>query len=104
MTTSKARTTGTVRKKAAPERTAKGMVFRFREADTRFGVSRATTARLAQHLGLTETEVIHFAIAQLAREQLPAYAPDDGALTKAQLARIKKLEPQGRFRADQSLF
>jgi hypothetical protein len=104
MTTSKARAIATARKKGAPERTAKGMMFRFRDADTRFGVSRATTARLAQHLGLTETEVIHFAIAQLAKEQLPAYAPDDGALTKSQLSRIKKLEPQGRLRADQSLF
>jgi len=107
MATKKARaiaTTGLARTKSAPERTAKGMVFRFREVDTRFGVSRSTIARLAKHLGLTETEVIHFAVAQLPKEQLPAYAPDDGALTMAQLQRIQKLEPQGRFRPDESLF
>lgn len=81
-----------------------GMVFRFRDTDTRFGVSRRTTARLAKQLGMTETEVIHFAIAQLAREQLPAYAPDDAALTSKQMERIKEMEPQGRMRAVGSLF
>ena len=81
-----------------------GMVFRFRDTDTHFGVSRRTTARLARQLGMTETEVIHFAIAQLAREQLPAYAPDDAALTRKQLERIKQMEPQGRLRTVESLF
>ena len=79
------------------------MVFRFRDADTRFGVSRRTTARLAKQLGMTETEVIHFAIAQLAREQLPTYEPDDAALTPKQLERIRRLEPQGRMRTAESL-
>ena len=81
-----------------------GVVFRFRDTDTHFGVSRRTTARLAKQLGMTETEVIHFAIAQLAREQLPAYAPDDAALTSKQMERIKEMEPQGRMRAVGSLF
>ena len=80
-----------------------GMVFRFRDTDTHFGVSRRTTARLAKQLGMSETEVIHFAIAQLAREQLPAYAPDDAALTSKQIERIKEMEPQGRMRAVESL-
>ena len=81
-----------------------GMVFRFRDSDTRFGVSRRTTTRLAKQLGMTETEVIHFAIAQLAREQLPAYEPDDAALSRKQLDRIKQLEPQGRMRTVERLF
>ena len=81
-----------------------GMVFRFRDVDTRFGVSRSTTTRLAKQLGMTETEVIHFAIAQLAQAQLPAYAPDDAALTRKQLERIKRLEPQGRMKTLESLF
>jgi hypothetical protein len=85
-------------------RLRQGIVFRFRDADTRFGVSRRTTTRLAKQLGMTETEVIHFAIAQLAREQLPAYEPDDGALTPKQLERIKQLEPQGRMRIAETLF
>ena len=53
---------------------------------------------------MTETEVIHFAIAQLAREQLPAYAPDDAAVTSKQLARVKEMEPQGRMRTVENLF
>ena len=81
-----------------------GMVFRFRDVDTRFGVSRSTTTRLAKQLGMTETEVIHFAIAQLAQAQLPAYAPDDAALTHKQLEHIKRLEPQGRMKTLESLF
>jgi hypothetical protein len=80
------------------------MVFRFRDVDTRFGVSRRTTARLAKQLGMTETEVIHFAIAQLAREQLPTYEPDDAALSPKQLKRIKQLEPQGRMQTTERLF
>lgn len=90
--------------RSARARTRQGMVFRFRDADTRFGVSRRTTARLAKQLGMTETEVIHFAIAQLARDQLPGYEPDDAALTPKQLQRIKQLEPQGRMRVTESLF
>ena len=90
--------------RSSATRQRQGMVFRFRDTDTRFGVSRRTTARLAKQLGMTETEVIHFAIAQLAREQLPAYEPDDAALSSKQLDRIKKLEPQGRMRTVESLF
>ena len=89
---------------SARARLRQGMVFRFRDADTRFGVSRRTTARLAKQLGMTETEVIHFAIAQLAREQLPTYEPDDAALTPKQLRRIKQLEPQGRMQTTERLF
>ena len=88
----------------APDRLRQGIVFRFRDTDTRFGVSRRTTTRLAKQLGMTETEVIHFAVARLAREQLPAYAPDDAALTAKQVKRIKQMEPQGRMRTVESLF
>lgn len=90
--------------RASAPRLRQGMVFRFRDTDTRFGVSRRTTTRLAKQLGMTETEVIHFAIAQLAREQLPAYEADDAALSLKQLDRIKQLEPQGRIRTTESLF
>lgn len=90
--------------RSSSARLRQGMVFRFRDVDTRFGVSRRTTTRLAKQLGMTETEVIHFAIAQLARERLPAYEPDDAALSRKQLERIKTLEPHGRMRTVESLF
>jgi hypothetical protein len=90
--------------RSSAARLRQGMVFRFRDTDTRFGVSRRTTTRLAKQLGMTETEVIHFAIAQLAREQLPAYQPDDAALTRKQMDRIRQMEPQSRMRAVETLF
>ena len=95
---------GTASNRTTRARAPAGIVFRFREKDTRFGVSRRTAKRLAKQLGMTETEVIHFAIAQLAGVQLPAYEPDDGALTQKQLERIKSLVPQGRMQVREELF
>jgi antitoxin component of RelBE/YafQ-DinJ toxin-antitoxin module len=80
------------------------MLFRYRGADTIAGVSRKTTARVAKALGLTETQTIHLALARLAREALPRYVADNGALTTKQVRAIKKLEPQGRMVASENLF
>jgi len=71
--------------------TAEKLLLRFREVDNRFGVRRATLAKLAQRLGLTETQVIHYALSQLASNILPAYAPDEGPLTTNELKVISKL-------------
>jgi hypothetical protein len=57
-----------------------GLLLKFREKDTALGVTRDTLQALSAHLGLTETMVIHFALAQLARETLPSYEADDGPL------------------------
>ncbi len=59
------------------------MILRYRERDTPFAVSRRTTTRLADTLGMTETQVIHLALAELAARHLPQYAPDDGPLKPA---------------------
>jgi hypothetical protein len=67
------------------------LLVRFREVDNRFGVTRATLAKLAEQLGLNETQVIHYALGQLAINVLPAYAPDDGPLTAKELKVISKL-------------
>ncbi len=55
-------------------------------------------------LGLSETQVVHVALANLARQTLPRYEPDDGPLTPEQLAAIDKLVPQGRFKPSKRLF
>lgn len=90
---------------AAPARhRTSNVILRYRDRDTRFGVSRKTTARLADALGLTETQVIHLALAELAARHLPGYEPDDGPVAKATLARIRKRVPQGRMTVDESLF
>ena len=86
---------------AKPDR----LLFRFRPADSGNGVSRATLARLAETLGFTETQVMHYALKRLAAEVLPAYEPDDGELTPEQLDAIRQAEPQGRVRSvSSSLF
>ena len=88
------------KRKAAPS----AVLLRYRETDSAFGVSRNTTTKLAKNLGLTETQVIHVALAQFARQTLPSYEPDDGPLTEAQRRAVEKLVPQGRMKVAKSLF
>ncbi len=88
-------------KRIAP---SSAVLLRYRPEDTAFGVSRSTTAKLAKTLGLSETQVIHVALARFARETLPRYEMDDGPLTKAQEKAIKKMAPQGRMKVGKSLF
>ena len=80
------------------------IVVRYRDRDSPSGVRRQTTTRMAKQLGVSESEVVHLALAKLAREILPRYSPDDAPLTPEQLAAIRKLEPQGRMEAHDRLF
>jgi hypothetical protein len=82
-----------------------GLLLQFRPADTLVGVTRETVKRIAVQLGFNETQTVHFALAKLAQEVLPAYAPDDGALTPKEINAIHALAPQDRpFNATKSLF
>jgi hypothetical protein len=72
-------------------RAADKLLLRFRSTDNRLGVTRTTVARLAEELGLNETQVIHFALKQLATDLLPGYEPDDAPLTARELRTISKL-------------
>lgn len=71
--------------------------MRYREKDAVYGVSRATALKLADTLGVSETQVIHVALAHLARETLPHYEADRGPLTDRQYRAIEKLVPQEGF-------
>jgi hypothetical protein len=84
--------------------TTSGILLRYRDKDTTFGVTRKTTAKLADTLGLSETQVVHVALANLARQTLPRYELDDGPLTKAQMDAIDRLQPPGRMKVKKSLF
>jgi antitoxin component of RelBE/YafQ-DinJ toxin-antitoxin module len=99
-------TTKTVTKPKAKsrERVSGKMLFRYRTEDTVAGISRKTALRLAQTLGLSETQAIHLALARLAKETLPRYAPDDGPLNAEQIKAIRALEPQGRMVVREELF
>jgi len=75
-----------------PTRTVpKKFLFQLRSVDNEFGVSEDTFARLMAELSLNQTELVHKALRNLAKEVLPAYQQDDGPLTDAQHATVKKL-------------
>ena len=57
------------------------LLLKFRDKDTRFGVTRSTVKALAGELDITETQVVHMALAKFAEQLLPAYEADDAALT-----------------------
>lgn len=73
--------------------TSETVLLRLRPQDTPIGVSSATFAQLMSQTGLNKTEVIHFALRQLADRFLPRYELDDGPLTDAQMDTIRTLNP-----------
>jgi len=81
------------------------LLLTYQEYDTFAGVTRDTAKRLAKALGLTETQMIHLAIVQLAKNILPSYELDDGPLKPNELAAIRQQVPQDRaFKTTKSLF
>ena len=84
----------TTRRKKPP---ASGILLRYREKDSALGVSRETATKLAESLGVSETQVIHVALAQLARQTLPRYEVDNGPVTDEQYLAMKKQVPQEGF-------
>ncbi len=82
--------------------TSDQIAFRYRAMDSATGVSRETAKRLADRLGVDETQAIHLALHEMAVKLLPQYEPDDGPLTAAQVRQIRKLVPQGKKRSVRS--
>ena len=78
------------------------IAFRYRAVDSATGVTRDTAKRLAEQLGVDETQAIHRALHELALKVLPQYEVDDGPLTATQLRQIKKRVPQGSKRSVRS--
>ena len=78
------------------------IAFRYRSVDSNTGVTRDTAKRLAQQLGVDETQAIHRALRDLAVRLLPQYEADDGPLSVAQVRQIKKRVPQGSKRSMRS--
>jgi len=69
----------------------KKFLFQLRALDNEFGVSEDTFVRLMDELSLNQTELVHKALRNLARDILPAYVPDNGPLTDAQHVAIRKM-------------
>ena len=78
------------------------IAFRYRSTDSTTGVTRNTAKRLAERLGVDETQAIHHALHELAVKLLPQYEADDGPLTPAQVRQIRKRIPQGGRRSVRS--
>jgi hypothetical protein len=76
--------------------TAEQIAFRYRVTDSPNGVTRETAKRIAEHLGVDETQAIHRALHELAARILPQYEADDGPLSAAQMRQIRKHAPQGK--------
>ncbi len=70
--------------------------FRYRAADSATGVTRETAKRLAERLGVDETQAIHLALHDMAAKLLPQYEADEGPLTTTQIRQIKKGAAQGK--------
>ena len=80
-----------------PDRSTKIQIaFRYRTVDSPSGVTRKTAKRLAEHLGVDETQAIHLALHELVAKVLPQYEREEGPLSGAQMRQIKKKRvPQG---------
>ena len=86
----------------ATRTSADQIAFRYRPLDSATGVTRDTAKRLAERLGVDETQAIHLALHDMAVKLLPQYDADDGPLTATQVRQIKKRAPQARKRSVRS--
>jgi len=88
---------------AMPARTTSNQIaFRYRTIDSATGITRETAKRLAEYLGVQETQAIHQALHELAIKVLPQYEADDGPLTAVQVRQIKKHVSQNSKRSVRS--
>lgn len=92
------------KRSATKRKSPAGILLRYRDKDTAHGVTRKTATRLAETLGLSETQVVHLALVNLASQTLPQYEADNGALSDKQLEAIDALVPQGRMKPAKRLF
>lgn len=82
----------------------KPLLLAFRKVNSRSGITRDRLQALAAKLGMSETQTIHHALAELARRELPAYEADDEEVTPQQYALIHQLVDQKDMKVEKSLF
>jgi len=82
------------------------VLFRFREKDSREGITRETLKRLASALDVSETAAMHQALVEYARQHVPQYPKDEGPLGAAQLRKISETvrRQHGEMTVSESLF
>ena len=69
----------------------KAMLVRFRDKDSKEGISRATMKKLARAVDLSETAAVHRALVEFAQRYVPQYRRDNGPLSEAQHRAISAL-------------
>jgi len=69
----------------------KAMLVRFRDKDSKEGISRATMKKLARALDLSETAAVHRALVEFAQRYVPQYPRDNGPLSEAQHQAIDEI-------------
>ena len=90
---------------SSAQATASKVLFKFLARDTETGVTLDTADKLQEALQLgSRTEVIHLALAKLAKTTLPHYEADDGAVSNTVLVEIRRRVPQGKLKSTKSLF
>jgi hypothetical protein len=94
----------TAKPSTAKRKSGNGILLRYRDTDSGYGVTRKTALAMADTLGLSETQVVHVALANLARQTLPRYEADGGPLTPTQKNEIRRMQRPGRMKSRDSLF
>ena len=95
-----------MKRKAAGVKGRKAVLVRLRSKDTPYGVTHTTLQKLAKSMNLNVSDVVHVALAECARANLPRYEVDEGALTREHHGRIAELTRGTRatYRETDSLF
>jgi hypothetical protein len=93
-------------RKRSPASKTGAVLVRFKRHDSAYGVTRATVQKLAKTMRLNVSDVVHVALAQCARTNLPRYEMDNGPLTAKQHESISELtrDTRATYRETESLF
>ncbi|HEJ7512074.1 TPA: hypothetical protein SMG93_002641 [Klebsiella oxytoca] len=66
-------------------------LLRFKDEDGINGISSESFEKLMKATGMSKTDLMHFALANLVEKYLPAYEQDDGPLTEAQFRMLEEI-------------
>lgn len=82
------------------------LLIRFREKDSREGITRATMKKIASALDLSETAALHRALVEYAQRFVPQYPRDNGPLSEAQYRKVAEIvrKEHGDAKVTESLF
>jgi hypothetical protein len=85
---------------------AGAVLVRFKKHDSAYGVTRATVQKLAKTMHLNVSDLVHVALAECAKANLPRYETDNGPLTAKEHQRIAEFTQDTRatYRETESLF